>query len=93
MDEQAWNRLRGVKRLIHDGVESGADFVEQHHRWAASRPFHVLECIGPIAVPTRIVHRVHDAVLTVTYGSIRAVNRAVEVADDWLLDTVAVARR
>jgi hypothetical protein len=93
MDEEGWKRLRGFKRLIHDGVERGADFVEKHHRHAAAGPFQVLERIEPIAVPTTIVRRVHDGVVSLTYGSIRAINRAVEVADDWLVDRLAPARR
>ncbi len=86
MDREAWRRLRGFKRLIHDGVRRGADFVEKHHRHAAEKPFQVLESIAPIAVPTRIVHSVHDGVLWLTYGSIRAINQATEVADDWVMD-------
>jgi len=91
MDEQGWRRLRGLKRLIHDSVERGADFVEKHHRHAAEKPFRVLESIAPIAAPTRVVRSVHDGVLSLTYGSIRAVNKATEVVDDWVVDTLAAA--
>ena len=86
MNEEAWKRLRGLKRLIHDGVKRGADFVEKHHRRTAEKPFQVLESIKPIAAPTRAVRSVHDGVLSLTYGSIRAINQAAEVADDWLVD-------
>jgi hypothetical protein len=86
MDREAWNRLRGLKRLIHDGVKRGAEFVEKHHRHAAAKPFQVLEAIEPIAVPTRVVRSVHDGVLSLTYGSIRAINQATEVADSWVVD-------
>jgi len=91
MDEEGWKRLRGFKRLIHDGVERGADFVEKHHRHAAEKPFRVLESIKPIAAPTRIVHGVHDGVLWLTYGSIRAINQATEMADDWVVDRLESA--
>jgi hypothetical protein len=86
MNEEAWKRLKGLSRLIHDGVKRGADFVEKHHRHAAEKPFQVLESIKPIAAPTRVVRSVHDGVLSLTYGSIRAINQAAEVADDWLVD-------
>lgn len=86
MDREAWNRLRGLKRLIHDGVKRGAEFVEKHHRHAAAKPFQVLESIKPIAVPTLVVRSVHDGVLRFTYGSIRAINHATEMADDWIVD-------
>ena len=89
MDREAWNRLRGLKRLVHDGVKRGAEFVEKHHRHAADKPFQVLESIAPIAAPTRVVRSVHDGVLSLTYGSIRAINQVTEVADSWLFDMLA----
>jgi len=88
---EGWRRLRGLKRLIHDGVELGANFVEKHHRHAAEKPFRVLEAIEPIAAPTKLVHTVHDGVLTLTYGSIRAINKATEVVDDWVVDRLEQA--
>jgi len=91
IDREAWKRLRGFKRLIHDGVERGADFVEKHHRHAAEKPFRVLESITPIAARTRVVHGVHNGVLWLTYGSIRAINRATEMADNWVVDRLESA--
>jgi len=91
MNEEAWKRLRGLKRLIHDGVKRGADFVEKHHRHTAEKPFQVLESIKPIAGPTRVVRSVHDGVLSLTYGSIRAINQATEVADSWVVDRLEPA--
>ena len=89
MDEQAWKRLRGLRRLIHDGVEQGAHFVERHHRHAANKPFDLLESVEPIATPTKVVHTIHDGVLSVTYGSIRAINRVTALATDWAVDRLA----
>jgi hypothetical protein len=89
MDREAWKRLRGFKRLIHDGVGRGANFVEKHHRHAAEKPFQILESITPIAAPTRVVHRVHNGVLWLTYGSIRVINQATEMAYDWVEDRLA----
>jgi len=88
MDRENWRRIKGLRRLIHDGVERGADFVEKHHRRTAEKPFQVLESIKPIAAPTRAVRSVHDGVLSLTYGSIRAINHATEVADSWVVDTL-----
>jgi hypothetical protein len=88
MDRENWRRIKGLRRLIHDGVERGADFVEKHHRRTAEKPFQVLESIKPIAAPIRAVRSVHDGVLSLTYGSIRAINQVAEVADSWLVDTL-----
>jgi hypothetical protein len=89
MDRESWRRIKGLRRLIHDGVGRGADFVEKHHRHAAGKPFRVLESIKPIAAPTRVVRSVHDGVLSLTYGSIRAINQAVEKTSGWVVDTLA----
>lgn len=89
MHNEDWKRLRGLNRLIHDVVEHGAAFVEKHHRHAAEKPFRVLESIGPIAAPTKVVHGVHNGVLLLTYGSIRAISRATGTAGDWVVEKLA----
>ena len=86
MDRESWRRIKGLRRLIHDGVKRGADFVEKHHRRTAEKPFQVLESIKPIAAPTRVVRSIHDGVLSLTYGSIRAINQAAEVVDGWVVE-------
>ena len=91
MDREGWSRLRGLKRLLHDGVGLGSTFVEKHHRHAVELPFDVLEAIEPIAAPTKVVRGVHAGMLSFTYGSIRAVNHTVEVAGDWVVDRIATA--
>ena len=79
MDETTSRRLWGLKSLVHDGVERGANLVERHHRAAAATPFRVLEAIPPITAPTQVVRIFHDAVVTLTYGSIRTLNRCVKM--------------
>ena len=89
MDNESWRRLRGLTRLLHDGVRHGADFVEKHHRHAAAKPFRVLESIPPLAAPTKVVHGVHDAIVWLTYGSIRSINHVAERVDGWALQRLA----
>ena len=89
MDRESWRRIKGLRRLIHDGVERGADFIEKHHRHAAQKPFQVLESITPIAAPTRAVRSVHDGVLSLTYGSIHAINQVTEKTSGWVVDRLA----
>jgi len=79
-------RLRGLRRLLHDGVKQGTDFVEEHHRHAAAKPFRILESIQLISQPTKVVHAVHDGVLSLTYGGIRTINQATALVDGWVLD-------
>jgi len=89
MDKEDWKRLKGLRRLIHEGVGRGADFVEKHHRHAARRSFQVLESVRPIATPTKIVRTVHDGVLSLTYGSIRVINQAAEKSSGWVVARLA----
>jgi len=91
MDKEDWDRIKGLKQLIHDGVGRGTDFVEKHHRHAAEKPFRMLESIGPIAAPTKLVRGVHDGVLWLTYGGIRAINNTTEKVDTWVVDSLAPA--
>jgi len=86
-----WNKLRGFKRLLHDGVREGASFVEKHHRHAANKPFDVLEAIPPVALPTKVVRAIHDGVVTAVYTTIRGVNDITERVDDWVVDQLEAA--
>ena len=82
------NKLRGLKNLVRDAVENGATAIEQVHLATARRPFAVLEQIPGIAEPARGVQQIHDAVVTTSYGAVRAVNRAVSQAADLALDAI-----
>ncbi len=86
MTNEDWIRLRGLQSLLHDVVKQGARFVEKHHRHAAAKPFRILESINPVATPTKIARVVHDGVLSLTYGSIHAINRVTGEVDGWILD-------
>lgn len=86
-----WKKLRGLKKLVHDGVREGASFVEKHHRHAASKPFDIIESIDPIAAPTKLVRTVHDGILTTVYESIRGINDVTEQVDDWVVDNLEAA--
>ncbi len=89
MNNEDWKRLSGLNRLINDGVRIGADFVEKHHRQAAEKPFRVLQSIAAIAGPARVVRGIHDGVLSITYGGIRAINQIAGESSGWVLDRLA----
>lgn len=79
-------RWRGLGVLLEDAVEHGSRAVQQVHTETARRPFAVLEAIPLVAIPTRGVHLLHDAIVTTVYGVIRLVNRAVGSAAGVALD-------
>lgn len=74
-------RVEGLVDLVADAVVNGAKLVERAHRGVAGRPFWLLRQIPTpyIEKPVRVAEAVHDAHLTVVYGSIRGVARAAQV--------------
>ncbi|MEZ4316413.1 MAG: hypothetical protein R3F61_02865 [Myxococcota bacterium] len=82
MDAHDRRRLRGALTLLHEGVDEGSRFVERHHRRANEAVYGALSAIPPLSAPTRLVESAHGAVLTTTYGSIRAVNRLLLLAGE-----------
>lgn len=73
------NKLKGLKDLLVVAVDQGATAVEGVHREYAGRTF---DAVGPAAAPVR---QLHDLCLTVSYGQVRAVTRAVGMALDLVL--------
>jgi hypothetical protein len=75
------SRVEGLVDLVADTVVHGARLVEQAHRGVTDRNFWLLKQLPvPYAeVPVGVVETVHNAHLTVVYGSIRGVARAVQV--------------
>jgi hypothetical protein len=83
-----FKQWQGLKALFEDAVEHGSRAVERVHMETARRPFSIIEHIPGIAVPTRLIHVVHDAAVTTTYAMIRLVNRAVSLALGATLDVL-----
>lgn len=71
-------RWSGLSQLIGDAVEHGATAVERIHMATARRPFQIIEQIRPIAAPAKVVHGIHDAIVTNTYNQIRWWNSTVQ---------------
>ncbi|HKU40348.1 MAG TPA: hypothetical protein VJR89_19440 [Polyangiales bacterium] len=70
-------RWKGLVSLVGDAVEHGSQAVERIHMATARRPFQIIEQIPGIAAPTKLVHHVHDAIVTNTYQQIRFWNSLV----------------
>jgi hypothetical protein len=71
-------RWRGLKDLVRDAMQHGTTAVERVHLETARRPFAVLESIA--GEPVQTIHQVHDAVVSSTYGAVRAVAQVVDTA-------------
>lgn len=78
-DLQRW---RGIVALVRDAVEHGSRAVERVQLETAARPFTILEKIPVVALPTRVVHVVHDATVVGVHGTIRAVAQAIGATAD-----------
>ena len=82
------DRWRGLSALVADAVEHGSRAVERVHMATARRPFAIMEHIPGIAEPVRVVHVVHDVVVTQTYANVRRVSRAVSLLLGVTLDAL-----
>ena len=80
------SRLRGLRALVGDVIESGSAAVEEVHKATAARGFTVLEAIPAIANPAGLVHAVHDVCVSGVYAAIRGVNGVVGRALDAAID-------
>ena len=81
-------RWRGVRALVTDAVEHGSRAIERVQMDTAKRTFDLLEAIGPISAPVKLVHLVHDATVGGVYGTIRIVNQVVGSSVDAALEAV-----
>lgn len=87
-DEQTIQRWRGLAALVHEAVDAGSRAIERVHLDTAGRPFAILEQVPVVAAPSKLVHVVHDAIVTTTYAGVRLVNTAVGKAAELVLDRV-----
>ncbi len=70
-------RWSGLSAIVTDVIVHGSRAVERVHLATADRTFFVLEAVPVVAVPSRIVHAVHDATTSAVYATIRGVARVV----------------
>jgi hypothetical protein len=95
-EERTMQRWRGLAALVRTAVDEGSRAIERVHLDTARRPFAILEQVPLVAAPSKLVHVVHDAIVTTTYTGIRLVNGAVgkaaEVVIDQLDDAPPVSR-
>lgn len=86
MNDSVLTKIKGFRKLVHDGVKMGADYVQEQQRKATQKPYEILEGVAPIAEPTKAVHEVHNRIADMTYDGIRAVNTIVDVAGAKLIN-------
>ena len=86
-------RWRGAVALLRDAVEHGSRAVQRIQIETARRPFGIMEHIPGIALPTRIVHEVHDVSVTAVHEVIRTVNAVAGTTLDFALLEVEKRRR
>ena len=70
-------------------TEGGLAAAKGRFRRQAILRIDVLEAIPPVAAPAKVVHVVHDLVVTTSYASVRAVNRVVGATDTARIGIVA----
>lgn len=75
MDQQMFQRMRGMSDLINETVDGTVNMVEDTHRALAGGTYMLLKQVGVIAAPVRLVEHIHMTITDHVYQSIRVVNR------------------
>jgi triacylglycerol lipase len=83
-------QLRGLKSLVHDGVDGVTFLVGDGHDAVARRAVQVGRAVG-LREPIEAVDALRAAITGASLGAVRAVNRAVQVATDAALDAMSPA--
>ncbi len=85
-------RLRGLKALVHDAIDVTTHLVREGHESTSRAVMRVTDRIEPLAAPARGVDGVRRFSTDAVLGTIRLVNRGVEVVTDLGLDLAERAR-
>lgn len=79
-------RLRGLKALVHDAVELTTELVADGFESTARNVKRVTDRIEPLAGPVQALDVLRQASTAGVLGTVRAVNRTVQVVSDLGLD-------
>ncbi len=79
-------RLRGLKALVHDAIDTTTHLVREGHESTSRAVTRVTDGIAPLATPARAVDDVRRISTDTVLGTIRLVNRGVEILTDAGLD-------
>lgn len=85
-------RLRGIKDLVQETVDAVATTAEETQVTITRMPYAVLEQIGPIALPVRLIKQCHLGLTSGIYQSVRGINRLVGAGATLLIDQVEARR-
>ncbi len=75
----AGSRTEGLVAFTADAIVNGARVVHAAHRGVMRRNFWIAKQVPGLGAPTEVVEAVHDAHLTLVYGTIRGAARALQV--------------
>ena len=74
LDEESRRRLKGLKDLLHFGVDRGVHAIEGYQKEISDGVFDALESIPPVKLPAGVVRHVYGGTTRLVYDSIRAIN-------------------
>jgi hypothetical protein len=79
-------RWRGLKSLIHDAVDATVELVREGHESTSRTVMRVTDEVPPLREPARVVDAVRRLGTSSVLGTIKVVNRSVQVVTDLGLD-------
>src|ERR1700754_4232267 len=71
-------RLRGLRDLVHDAIDSITNLVQETHEASARTPVDLVAQVPGLELPTRAVDRVRKLTADTVFSTIRGVNRGVQ---------------
>lgn len=83
-------RIRGLKALLHDGVDLTTDLVGEANESTARTVRRVTDRVDPIAGPVRAIDALRHASTFGVLETIKLVNRTVQVVSDTGLDLAEI---
>jgi pimeloyl-ACP methyl ester carboxylesterase len=81
-------RLKGTKTLVHRAIDATVDLVGQGHESTARTVVRAASLVEPLALPVRRADSVRRLLTFGVLGSVKAVNRVVELVSDVAIDVV-----
>jgi pimeloyl-ACP methyl ester carboxylesterase len=81
-------RLRGLRDLVHDAIESITDLVQDTHESSARTPIDLVAQVPGLEAPAHTVDQVRKLTADTVFATIRGVNRGVQKVGNTIEDLV-----
>ncbi|MBF0120069.1 MAG: hypothetical protein HQK79_14640 [Desulfobacterales bacterium] len=86
--QETFNKLRGIKSLLHEAIDAGVTAVEHIHKSIANIPFEAMEKVEPLESSVKGIKNVHNTTTHNVYNMIRSVNKIISEVGENLIKII-----